>query len=323
MMKWIRVAGLVAAAGLSCASLAQTAPAPTPRPGTVVDIKPNRIVLMDITRAGVRLVAVGERGFAMLSDDAGKSWRAVGTPTNRTLTAVAFEGDQLGVAVGHGGAFVRTEDGGSTWTEVTVEEAVPESLLGITSLGQGRFMAYGAFGMLFDSTDGGRTWERRMVVSEEFEAHISQVVPAGAALWLVGEAGALARSDDGGQTFVAVPSPYTGSYFGMVVAADGALVLFGMRANVFRSADAGTTWQEVDLGTTTSLNGGRVLSDGRIVLVGNGGLVAESRDNGQSFDVRWSTAGRGYSAVAEVPDGLVTAGEGGVGVLDDASLKRK
>jgi len=42
-----------------------------------VDINPGRIILMDITRAGDRLVTVGERGFTLVSDDAGQSWRAV------------------------------------------------------------------------------------------------------------------------------------------------------------------------------------------------------------------------------------------------------
>jgi len=318
MKNWIRVACLAVGAGLAFASTAQTAG--TLRAGTVVDIKPNRIVLMDITRAGDRLVTVGERGFALLSDDAGKSWRAVGTPVKRTLTGVAFNGDKLGVAVGHGGSLVRTEDGGDTWTEVPLEEAMGESLLGVAALGDGKFAAYGAFGFYFDTMDGGKTWTRRPIIDEYFEAHISKVVPANGVLWLVGEAGTLARSDDGGATFAAVPSPYTGSFFGMLVAQDGSLLLYGMRGSIYRSADGGVTWQDNDLGTTTTLNGGRVLADGRIVLVGNSGLVAQSTDHGQSFNVLWSPTGRGYSALVEVPGGLVAAGESGVGVLDTAAL---
>jgi len=321
MNNWIRVACLAVGTGLAFVSAAETAGAA--RAGTVVEIKPNRILLMDIGHAGDRLVTVGERGFALLSDDAGKSWRAVGTPVTRTLTGVAFNGDKLGVAVGHGGSLVRTEDAGETWAEVPLDEAMGESLLGVTALGDGKFAAYGAFGFYFDSQDGGRSWTRRMIVAEEFEAHISQVVPVNGVLWLVGETATIARSDDGGATFVAVPSPYTGSFFGMVVAKDGALLLYGMRGTVYRSADAGATWQKIETGTTASFNGGRVLSDGRIMLVGNSGLVAHSADNGQAFELEWHTSGRGYSALAEVPGGIVVAGEGGVGILDPAELTRK
>jgi photosystem II stability/assembly factor-like uncharacterized protein len=140
---------------------------------------------------------------------------------------------------------------------------------------------------------------------------------------MVGEAGTLARSDDGGTTWVAVPSPYTGSYFGIVRTADGALLIFGMRGSVYRSADAGATWQQVPMDTTASFNGGRVLSDGRILLVGNAGLVASSSDNGQTFKVEWSPAGRGFSSLIETSRGLVVVGEAGVGMLDTSALVTK
>ena len=70
---------------------------------TLVEIKPDRIILIDITRAGDRLVAVGERGFALLSDDAGETWRSRETPVTRTLTGVSFRDAKVGVAVGRGG----------------------------------------------------------------------------------------------------------------------------------------------------------------------------------------------------------------------------
>lgn len=323
MKNWMSVACLLLGAGLAFASAAKdntAKPATSPRAGTVVEIKPDRIYLIDIARAGDRLVAVGQRGFALLSDDSGKTWRAVGTPVVRTLTGVAFNGDKLGVAVGHGGSLVRTEDGGESWVEVPLDEAMGESLLGVVALGDGKFAAYGAFGMYFDTSDGGKSWTRRMVIEEYFEAHISQVVPVGDVLWMVGETGTLARSEDGGATWAAVESPYEGSFFGIVVAQDGSIVLFGMRGSVYRSADGGATWQDINIDTTASFNGGRVLSDGRILLVGNGGLVAVSTDNGQSFDIKWSTAGRGFSALVETPAGIVTAGEAGVSILDTAAL---
>jgi photosystem II stability/assembly factor-like uncharacterized protein len=278
---------------------------------------------MNVVRAGDRLVTVGERGFALLSDDAGKSWRAVGTPVTRTLTDVAFEDAKQGVAVGHGGSIVRTADGGETWTAVDVEQdAGVDSFLGVASLGGGRFAAYGAFGLYMDSGDHGATWQRRQVISEEFENHISQVLPINGALWMVAEYGTLARSDDGGATWTQLESPYTGSFFGAVVARDGAIVIFGMRGKIFRSADGGSTWQLVETGTTQAFNGGTILSDGRIVLVGNNGMVAESTDNGATFRLAWSPAGRGFASVVEVQGGLVVVGESGAALLDPALLAR-
>jgi photosystem II stability/assembly factor-like uncharacterized protein len=294
------------------------------RARTVVDIRTDRIILMDVAKAGDRLVAVGERGFALLSDDGGKTWKPSETPVTRTLTGVAFKDAQVGVAVGHNGSLVQTADGGVTWTHIPLEETGSDSLLGATYLGGDRFAAYGAFGLYFISEDAGKTWQRQTLLDEEFDRHVSEIVRLGdSALLLVAESGTLARSDDGGLTWTALESPYVGSYFGAINLADGGLLAFGMRGNVFRSADTGATWREIDLDTTASLNSGIQLADGRILLVGNSGLLALSRDGGQTLELHWSPAGKGFAAAAEVPGGVVLVGEAGVTMLDPAWLEAR
>lgn len=326
MKNWVRAACVGLGAGLMTVPFAhaegEVGAAPA-RSKTVVDIRADRIILLDITRAGDRLVAVGERGVALLSDDAGKAWKASETPVTRTLTGVSFQDAKVGVAVGHGGSLVRTEDGGETWTHVPLEEAGSDSLLGVVSLGNDQFAAYGAFGLYFHSSDAGRTWERRTVLAEDFDRHISQVLRVGEALFMVAESGTLARSEDGGATWTAIESPYVGSYFGATVLKDGAILAFGMRGNVFRSEDLGATWQKIDLATTASLNSGRQLEDGRVLLVGNVGLLALSRDGGQTLGLHWSPAGRGFAALAEVAGSVVLAGESGITLLDPASLEKR
>jgi photosystem II stability/assembly factor-like uncharacterized protein len=293
---------------------------PAARGRTVVDIRTDRIILMGLVEAGERLVAVGERGFALESSDAAKTWQAHETPVTRTLTGVAFKDAKVGVAVGHGGSLVRTADGGDHWTQVPLEEAGTDSLLGVVFLGGEHFVAYGAFGLYFDSADAGSTWQRRMILGEEFDRHISQIIAVGSSLILVAESGTLARSDDAGATWTALVSPYVGSYFGALAAKDGSLLAFGMRGNIFRSSDLGATWQQVPLDTKTSMNAGRQLADGRILLVGNSGLLALSKDGGQSFEVHWSPAGKGFAAVAEAGGGVVLAGETGITMLDPGWL---
>jgi hypothetical protein len=137
---------------------------------------------------------------------------------------------------------------------------------------------------------------------------------------MVAESGTLARSDDGGETWIALESPYTGSYFAALTTKDGALLAFGMRGNIYRSTDVGATWQKADIATTASLMSGKQLSDGRILLVGNAGLLADSHDDGRSFELHWSPLGKGFSALVEVPDGVILVGEAGVTRLDPAWL---
>lgn len=306
----------VAAAGMGTGQAADTAVGSPPARRLVVDVRSDRIILMDVAKAGERLVAVGERGFALLSDDAGKTWRAVATPVTRTLTAIAFQDDKTGVAVGHGATLIRTDDAGQSWRQISMEEAGEDSLLGVTALGDGRFAAYGAFGLYFDSADGGRTWQQRSVGGEEFDRHISQVRPVNGSLFMVAESGTLAKSSDGGATWTLLDSPYQGSYFGSLLTRSGALLAFGMRGNIYRSTDGGGSWQKIDLTTTASLMSGVQLADGRLLLVGNAGLLAVSKDDGLSFDVHFSPLGKGFAGVVENRDGVLLVGESGVTRLD-------
>ena len=268
MKHWAGIASALLGASLCLAATARgedktEAVKPTPAKRVVVDVRSDRIVLLDIAHVGNRITAVGERGFTLVSDDGGQTWKGVPTPITRTLTGVAFKDAKVGVAVGHGGSFVRTEDGGASWSQVTVDEAGPDSILGVTYVDGDHFVAYGAFGLYFDSQDAGKTWQRTIVLSEDFDRHISQIIVVGTSLLLVAESGTLARSDDGGATWIALTSPYQGSYFGALAAKDGSVLAFGMRGNVYRSLDLGTTWQKVETGTTTSFMSGRQLRPDR------------------------------------------------------------
>lgn len=72
-------------------------------------------LLLDITRAGSRFVAVGERGHILYSDDKGESWQQASVPTRQMLTAVYFPSSLRGWAVGHDGLILMTVDGGEHW----------------------------------------------------------------------------------------------------------------------------------------------------------------------------------------------------------------
>lgn len=81
-------------------------------------IHPERSLLLDITRAGSRLVAVGEQGTIIWSDDQGEQWQQADVPVSVLLTAVAFTDSNNGWAVGHDGAILRSSDRGETWQRV-------------------------------------------------------------------------------------------------------------------------------------------------------------------------------------------------------------
>src|ERR1700682_6601050 len=60
-----------------------------------------RLLLVDAERLGNRIVAVGDRGYIVLSDDGGTSWKRAKSPPAPLLTALDFLDAQAGLAVGH------------------------------------------------------------------------------------------------------------------------------------------------------------------------------------------------------------------------------
>ncbi|WP_170959096.1 YCF48-related protein [Magnetospirillum sp. 15-1] len=286
---------------------------------------PDAIILLDLVREGASLIAVGERGTVLRSDDDGGTWSAAMPATTRTLTALAFGRDGTGVAVGHGGTLLRTADDGRTWQAVEVPAAGRDSLLGVVALGDGRFIAHGAFGLFLLSDDAGRTWTRHTILGDEFDRHIYKIVARSPRdLLLVGESGTLAVSADGGATWRMRTPPYAGSFFGAIVARDGAALIFGMRGHVYRSTAPDGEWSAVPVDTNTAFNNGLTLADGRLILAGNNGVAAISDDNGKTFRAVKAARGANLAQIAEARSGtLIAGGDAGILRLDMPTAENK
>ena len=116
-------------------------------------------LLLDLAVAGTRLVAVGERGHVLLSDDQGATWRqAKSVPTRVMLTAVFFVDAQYGWAVGHDETILNTVDGGETWTRSHFAPEAQQPLLDLWFANRVSGIAVGAYGAYFTTNDGGRNW---------------------------------------------------------------------------------------------------------------------------------------------------------------------
>lgn len=75
-------------------------------------------LLLDVTSAGSRLVAVGERGHIIFSDDDGFTWvQSQQVPVISTLTSVYFVDENHGWAIGHDGVVLHSQNSGLTWVK--------------------------------------------------------------------------------------------------------------------------------------------------------------------------------------------------------------
>jgi photosystem II stability/assembly factor-like uncharacterized protein len=296
-----------------------------------------RSLLLDVAFAGSRLVAVGERGHILLSDNRGQTWQqARSVPTQNLLTAVCFLDERRGVAVGHDEIVLTTADAGETWIRTHYAPETRQPLLDV-SCNVRDVIAVGAYSTYMVSTDAGATWSKRPFEAEPTQAsgdtrvasgpaelaegeelaldyHLNRIVAvSGSRLYIAGEAGHLYRSDDGGRTWRELPSPYEGSFFGVLPLEGESLLAYGLRGRLFRSEDGGFNWRPIETATTAMLTDAVKLIGDRIVIVGLSGVMLVSRDGGEHFTLLQQADRKGLSAVvATTPAEVIAVGETGV-----------
>ncbi len=336
--RWLVAAG----AALGATGAAQAAlPAPLERPATVLRL-PAKAALLGLAQAGTRVVAVGERGTVLLSDDAGVTWRqAAQVPVSATLTAVQFVNERLGWAVGHYGVVLRSDDGGEHWvrqldghgaaalmladaqahgddkavTEArrVVEEGADKPLLSLHFSNEREGWVVGAFNLALTTADGGQTWQAVGTrLPNRKSAHLYALYRDRDELLVAGELGLLLHSGDGGRHFERIETPYKGSFFVVTGEAGGAWLVGGLRGHVLRSADQGKTWTELANPVPVSVTGLlRTAGDGTWLANQAGQLLKADADN--TVRPLAGTPAQQPAALLRLADGsLLVAGWNGI-----------
>lgn len=245
---------------------------------------PERASVIAATLAKDRIVAVGDHGIILLSDD-GKTFRqARSVPSRATLTSVYFIDGKSGWAAGHDDTILMTTDGGESWRLQRQAPGQDKVWLSLLFDSPRHGLAVGQFGLLLETHDGGATWqERQLAQNESNPRHLMHIFPGKDQLFIASEAGALYRSEDGGRNWRQIQTECRGSFWTGLALDDGGIIVAGMRGNIYRSDDRGTSWKKVPSGTQQSITAIAQRSDGLLRLVGTGGTTLFSRDRGRSF----------------------------------------
>ncbi|RDK06587.1 WD40/YVTN/BNR-like repeat-containing protein [Cupriavidus lacunae] len=299
-----------------------------------------RSLLTAIAQAGPRLVACGERGHILLSDDGGHRWRGAAVPVDVTLTDLAFIDASKGWAVGHGGVILRTVDAGQTWTrqldgvtaarklyaraggadaaarrnaERFIADGADKPFLAVHFVDAQRGFAVGAYGLFFSTDDGGENWEPAGAALPGLErSHLYAITSSGPEVLIAGEAGGVFRSRNRGESFARLSIPYKGTLFTLQRGKSGELVAAGLRGNAFVSANGGDDWGKSQIPTQRSLFGGAVRRNGAILLFDEAGGAWRSTDGGRQFQATVADNPIPIIAVVEESSGvLVVVGQRG------------
>lgn len=319
---------------------------------------PNDIFLVAVTRAGRRIVACGEQGIIIYSDDNGRTWTQASVPVTVLITCVAFVTPTLGWAAGNFGVILNTVDGGQTWqtqlnglqaNQLTLEAAqaavahnsdVPGMAFAMrraTAFVQGgpnrpfltmlafstqKVMVFGAYRLTMLTTDGGKTWvDWSLHVYDNLSHDLYDATIVGQQIYVVGEAGLVFRSADDGESFLPVAPTSDATLFGVLGAQDGSVIVFGVAGTCLRSTDGGNSWTVVDLGTQDGMTAGRVLEQGVIVLASENGGLFVSKNHGLTFDAISAPNPRSIFDIEEVADDkFIVVGDTGVDLWSNRIL---
>jgi photosystem II stability/assembly factor-like uncharacterized protein len=269
-----------------------------------------RSLVTGLARAGERLVAVGQRGQILYSDDRGGRWLQARVPVSVDLTAVTFVNPREGWAVGHDGVVLGSTDGGANWQrsfDGTRAGAPARPLLDVWFENAQRGMAVGAFGMAVCTDNGGATWQDcSAAVDNPDGMHLNAIRQIDGEVFIAGEQGLLLRRDAGGR-FVRLASPYKGSFFGLT-GSSGMLLAYGLRGNAWVSRDHGQSWQRAETGVASTLVAGAVLADGAVAMVSQAGQLLVSRDGGASFKAQALARPQSAAAVLALDRGQLLVG---------------
>ena len=333
---WLLLASLV--------SLAVIAD-PLDQPAQASPLADKRLINGIVHAGPDRLVAVGQRGHILFSDDAARSWKqAKKVPVSSDLTAVQFVDAKIGYAVGHDGVVLRSGDGGLSWTKVldgrgvnrlvlqqlnempsgperdrllleaqrNMEQGPDKPFLDLyfTSASQGFIV--GAYNLILETLDGGHSWQSWYAQTDNDKLlNLYAIRAHRGGIYIAGEAGLLLKLDARTRRFTALHSAYAGSYFGLVDAPAG-LIAFGMRGNALLSRDEGASWQPLATQLQASITAAALAGDGAVLLADQSGGIARSADGGAGFVRVPLPAAMPLAALAVTPTGLILGGPRGL-----------
>lgn len=278
-----------------------------------------RSTMLAVTITGIRLVAAGERGLIIFSDDGGTNWQQASVPVSVTLTALHFASRDAGWATGHDGVILNTTDGGKTWRKqfdgnqanalinAELESAIAkrqEKTLKPDPAKRGKPQAEleSLQLQLEDAKAGAEFGPSRPLLALYFlNEHEG---------FAAGSFGQLFHTADGGRNWTSwglrIDNPNGLHYNGIARLSDGSLMISGEAGKLRRSRDNGQTWETLDTGYAGHLYGTLAIPGTPVLLAhGFAGNVVRSPDGGKTWNALGRQIDKSLIAGGVLPNGAV------------------
>jgi len=254
------LAGAIALGSISGPLLAVEDVLVTP---SVKAAKAKQSLLLDIAKAGERLVAVGARGHILYSDDNGGKWHQSAVPVSVLLTSVVFPNVRNGWAVGHSGVILHSSDSGETWEK--------------------QFDGNAANKMIITQSENQiNTLRGQLALASEEDLEDIEYALEDAEYGLED-----AQADAG----IGASKPLLDVLF----INDSEGLVIGAYGFIFKTFDGGASWEnygsKMDNPDQFHLNTITQIDDGVLLIAGEAGVIFRSEDKGET----WETVESPYS----------------------------
>lgn len=313
--------------GAACIGLSMASAAPAVSamadiieiPARPTDLAPVNL-LNDADRAGDRIVAAGERGHIIFSDNGGDSWTQAEVPVSVTLTGVDFGTETHGWAVGHSGVVLHSEDAGETWnlqlTGIRAAELAIETRKEQIEAMEARIEEAPE-----DEVEDLEWALEDLIFSLENMQADLEIGPVNPFLdvwfeneshgFVVGAYGMILRTTDGGQSWKdkgpQIDNPRSFHLNGITRVAGGALVIVGEAGQIYVSEDNGDTWESRESPYEGSLFGALGTgNEDEILVFGLRGNTLKSTDLGETWEMIPNEGGATLNDGAVGDDGRIT-----------------
>ncbi len=298
-------------------------------PSMPTELAPTTL-LIDVVEVGERLVAVGQRGHIIYSDDKGKSWSQANVPVSTLLTAVYFPDEKHGWAVGHGGLVLHSSDAGETWVKQLDGNLANEMVIAQAQerLANLELELENAEPDMQEDLEYAVEDAQFALEDAEIDAEVGPSKPL-LDVWfmdkntgfVIGAYGFFFRTTDGGKTWENwggyVDNTERFHLNAIEEITGGMLFIVGEAGYVFRSVDYGESWETMESPYDGSLFG--VSGNGNVnevFVYGLRGNIFYSEDSGEGWSSVDVDAGETLMAAAIGKDGkMVVIGNSGVMLL--------
>ncbi|RDE24995.1 glycosyl hydrolase [Motiliproteus coralliicola] len=276
------------------------------RPAEVI-ANPERSLLVDLIGSDERLLAIGERGRVLISDDLGLSWRQGAVPVSVMLTGIAQADESSFWVVGHDGIVIRSEDRGENWTKVLegrkIVELVAEYYRALVAEAEADpdYPEFELEELMF------RAEEAELAVEDQALPTLLNVAFVDARHgYLLGAYGLLLETRDGGESWTPINEALgniDGFHLNALTVTDSALYIAGEAGSLFRSLDRGQSWEALPSPYDGSFFGLQPLNQDSLVAYGLRGNAFESRDGGDSWQPLPLPIKRTLTGMAQLENG--------------------